>query len=341
MMALRDRFGCSNPAGKFALALLGPACLFGLGGCTALQVKLGMKVYLAQTPAASIDVRLPKGPAIAPGQKSPLVVAVTEPDGKVLLTEGQGAGKVMWKDLQVAATVVSVNKKGIIALRHDPRASDGKVGHVVVTVPSHPDLRAELDIPFRYDIAYSSNFSGLPGSPGFDGSNGISGTSGSSGSIDPNNPSPGGDGGDGTDGSNGDDGGAGGNAPPVDVRVTVQPGDHPLLQASVSALGKTRFYLIDPQGGSLTVHADGGPGGTGGRGGRGGSGGAGGIGTPSGNSGRSGLDGHDGSNGPAGRGGKITVTYDSAVAPYLDKIRLSYCNGPPPVFDKEPVPQLW
>jgi hypothetical protein len=341
MIALGHCFRRSNSAGKIAVLLLGPACLFGLGGCTALQVKLGMKVYLAQTPAASIDVRLPKGPAIAPGQKSPLVVAVTEPDGKVLLTEGQGGGKVMWKDLQLAATVVTVNKKGIIALRHDPRASDGKVGHVVITVPSHPDLRAELDIPFRYDIAYSSNFSGAPGSPGFDGSNGISGTSGSSGSLDPNNPSPGGDGGDGTDGSNGDDGGAGGNAPPVDVRVTLQPGDPPLLQASVSALGKTRFYLIDPQGGSLTVHADGGPGGTGGRGGRGGQGGAGGIGTPDGNSGRSGLDGHDGSNGPEGRGAKITVTYDPQAQPFISTIHLSYRNGPAPSFNQVPVAPLW
>lgn len=328
------------PAKAWATAL-GLACLFALNGCTALQVKLGMKVYLAQTPVSSMEVRLPKGPAIAPGQKAPLVVAVTEPDGKVLLTEGQGGGKVMWKDLQVTATIVSVNNKGVVSLRHDPRVSDGKVGHVIVTAPSHPDLRTELDIPFRYDIDYVSNFSGAAGSSGFNGTDGISGTSGSSGSIDPNNPSPGGNGSDGTDGSNGDDGGPGGNAQPVDVRVTVQPGSHPLLQASVSAQGKTRLYLVDPQGGTLTVKADGGPGGSGGRGGRGGQGGAGGSGTPDGSSGRSGMDGHDGFNGPEGKGGLITVTYDPEVQPYLSKIHLSYSNGPAPIFSQKQVAPLW
>jgi hypothetical protein len=43
-------------------------------------------------PIASIQASLPKGPGIAPGEKSPLVVVVTEPDGKVLVTEGQGQG---------------------------------------------------------------------------------------------------------------------------------------------------------------------------------------------------------------------------------------------------------
>ena len=75
-------------------AFLGMASLLALGGCTSVKVKLGMKVYLAKTPIASIQASLPKGPAIAPGEKSPLVVVVTGPDGKVLQTEGQGKGKV-------------------------------------------------------------------------------------------------------------------------------------------------------------------------------------------------------------------------------------------------------
>jgi hypothetical protein len=306
-----------------------------------MQVKLGMKVYLAQTPVSSIEVRLPKGPAIAPGQKSPLVVAVTESNGTVLLTEGQGGGKVMWKDLQVTATVVSVNKKGVVSLSRDPRVSDGKVGQVTVTVPSHPDAHAEFEIPFRYDISFLSNFSGAQGSSGFNGTDGTSGIIGSPGSFDPNNPSPGGNGTDGTDGSNGQDGGAGGDAPPVSVLVTVQPGSHPLLQASVTALGKQKFFLVDPQGGSLTVKADGGTGGSGGKGGRGGQGGMGGVGTPNGNSGRNGSDGRDGSDGPEGRGGKITVTYDPQVQPFLGTLHFSYHNGPPPVLNKESVPPLW
>ncbi len=254
-------------------ACLSLAFLLALSGCTAMKVKLGMKAYLAQTPVSSIEASLPQGPGIAPGQKSPLVVTVTEPDGKVLRTEGKGGGKVMWKDLSVTATVVTVNQKGLISLSKDPRVSDGKTGHVAITVPTHPDVHADLDIPFRYDVAFVSNFSGSPGSSGMSGADGMNGTSGSNGSTDPNNPSPGGDGTNGTNGSDGGDGGPGGNAPAVQVRMTLKPGSHPLLQASVSAAGHTRLYLVDPQGGSLTVKADGGPGGSGGRGGRGGQGG--------------------------------------------------------------------
>jgi len=62
-----------------------------------MKVHLGMKVYLAKTPVASIAVNLPNGPGIAPGEKSALVVVVTETDGKTIQTEGAGKGKVMWK----------------------------------------------------------------------------------------------------------------------------------------------------------------------------------------------------------------------------------------------------
>jgi hypothetical protein len=272
-------------------ACLAVASLLALSGCTAVKVKLGMRVYLAKTEVSSMQASLPKGPAIAPGGKSPLVVQFTQPDGKILMTEGQAKGKVLWSDLMVTPTVVTANKKGVVTLVHDPRVSDGKTAHVTITVPSHPDLHADLDIPITYDYNFVSNFSGAPGSDGMTGSDGMAGSSGSMGSTDPNNPSAGGDGGNGTDGSNGGDGGNGGNAPPVQIRVALRPGAHPLLQAAVSAAGKQRLYLVDPQGGALTVKADGGPGGSGGRGGRGGAGGSGAIGTPNGNSGMAGSDG--------------------------------------------------
>lgn len=248
----------------------------------------------------------------------------------------------------MTASVVTVNKKGTISLAKDPRVSDGKTGHVTITVPSHPDLRADLDIPFRYDIAFKADFSGVKGTDGMngmDGMDGMDGSSGSMGSTDPNNPSAGGNGGNGTDGSSGGDGGAGGDAPPVQIRVAFQAptafsGGHPLIQVSVAAHGK-KFYLIDPQGGSLTVHADGGAGGSGGRGGRGGRGGSGGIGSPNGMDGISGQDGVSGNDGSAGSGGLITVTYDPEVGQYMNVIHLSSWNGPKPVFQEEPVAALW
>jgi len=107
-----------------------PVCMtlvsaLALSGCAAVQVKLGMKVYLAKTPVASIEASQPKGPGIAPGQKSPLVVVVTEPDGKVLQTEGAGHGKVLWKDLKVTASVVTANQKGVLSLAKDPESATG------------------------------------------------------------------------------------------------------------------------------------------------------------------------------------------------------------------------
>ena len=137
--------------------------MLALSGCTPIKVRLGMKVYLDKTPVTSIAASLPNGSGIAPGEKSPLVVVLTEPDGKVLQTEGAGHGKVLWKDLTVTPSVVTANQKGIVSLPHDPRKSEGKLGHVSITVPSHPDLRAELDIAVRYNYAFTSNFSGSSG----------------------------------------------------------------------------------------------------------------------------------------------------------------------------------
>src|SRR5579864_4923085 len=91
-------------------ASLAAALLLALNGCAAVKVKLGMRVYLEKTPVASITVSLPNGPGVAPGEKSPLVVTVTQPDGKVLQTEGKGGGKVLWQDLQVTASLVTANK---------------------------------------------------------------------------------------------------------------------------------------------------------------------------------------------------------------------------------------
>jgi hypothetical protein len=324
-----------------AATLFTIAAIVALSGCSAVKVKLGMRVDLAKTPVNSMQVSLPNGPAIAPGEKSPLVVQFTQPDGKVLLTEGAGKGKVMWKDLTVTPTVVTADQKGNITLAHDPRKSDGKTAHVAITAPSHPDLHSDLDIPITYDYNFVSNFSGAPGSDGSNGQDGVSGSSGSMGSTDPNNPSPGGDGGNGTDGSNGGDGGPGGDAPNVQVRVTLRASATPLLQATVTAAGKTRHYLIDPKGGALNVIADGGPGGSGGRGGRGGAGGSGGSGTPSGTSGQSGSDGRNGFDGSPGRAGAIAVTYDPSVKPYLSALRLENKGGPAPTFTESPVAPLW
>jgi hypothetical protein len=324
------------------------ACLvatfsFWLSGCAAIQVHiLKSKVYLNTVPATTMVLSLPKGPGIAPGDKLPLVVTFTTPDGKVFTTEGAGHGKILWQDLKVSATVAGVSDKGVLSLPSDPRLSDGKLPHVTVTAPSHPDLKAELDVPLRYDRSFAVSFEGSTGFDGANGSDGIDGSSGMMGSIDPNNPQPGGNGSDGTNGSDGANGEDGSDGPPVLVRVTLRQGSQsPLLQIAVLAERKLTLFLVDPQGGSLTVQSLGGDGGQGGKGGRGGRGGSGGIGIPDGQSGSDGLDGSNGISGSPGRGGLITVIYDPKAGPFLTAIDLPRANGPAPVLREEPVGPLW
>jgi hypothetical protein len=324
---------------------LGLASLVALSGCFRIQVKLKLRVSLAKLPVASMEVSQYKHPGIGPGEKSSLVATFTQPDGTELVTAGKGKGKIPWQELTVSPSVVTVNKKGVLTLDRDPRVSDGKTGHVVITVPGHPDLHAEFDIPLRYNYPFASNYAGSNGTNGLDGMDGRDGSSGGAGSMDPDNPSAGGNGGDGTSGADGGNGGDGGGGPPVQVQVALQSGSHPLLQLGVTVAGhKERFYLVDPQGGSLTVTSAGGAGGRAGKGGRagiGGPGGTGGMGLPNGSRGIDGSSGSDGHAGSDGRGGNITVTYDPQVKPYLSAIHLSNPGGPAPVFKEAAVAPLW
>ena len=67
---------------------VGLAAVAGLTGCTAIRVKLGMRVHLDKLSVTTIEASLPMGPAIVPGTTSPLVVTFTDASGKVWVTEG-------------------------------------------------------------------------------------------------------------------------------------------------------------------------------------------------------------------------------------------------------------
>src|SRR6266700_5012092 len=88
---------------------LAVASLLALSGCAAVQVRMGRKAYIDKIPMASMTASLPKGPGIAPGEKSPLEATFTAPDGTVWKTEGEGHGKILWKDLTVTASLVTAN----------------------------------------------------------------------------------------------------------------------------------------------------------------------------------------------------------------------------------------
>ncbi len=162
-------------------------------------------------------------------------------------------------------------------------------------------------------------------------------------------PGPQGPGGRGGDGGNGGDGSNGGNGAPgaaVHIWLRLESASGPLLQAKVSGGGHDLYYLIDPNGGTLKVTADGGAGGAGGSGGRGGRGGSGGSGNPSGLSGLDGRPGFDGRAGDPGAAGTITVSVDPTAQPYEHLLVLSNHSGsgqagPAPAIVIEPVPPLW
>jgi len=149
----------------------------GMTGCTAVRVKLGARVHIDKLPVTTIEASLLNGPAIRPGQNSPMVVTFTDATGKVWVTEGAGQGKILWSDLTVSASVVTVNKKGVLSLPHDPRKSDGKTGQVEISVPSHPELHASLTVPVSYSFPFAASFSGASGMSGTNGTDGSDGMS--------------------------------------------------------------------------------------------------------------------------------------------------------------------
>lgn len=316
----------------------------GLSGCSILRPHPSLRVPLATLQLSNMQVTMPKGNTLAPGKKSPLVVSFTDATGKTLSTAGQGHGTIPWSALNVSATVVQINQSGVVKMPETPSQSDGNTGVVTIAVPGKPDLTAQVQVFPRYDIAYRAHYSGADGLSGNDGVNGIDGTDGMNGSMDPNNPTAGSNGTDGTDGTPGGNGSDGNDGPPVLIRVAKWPGSRPLLEVSVQpSMGLEKWFLLDPNGGSITVTSDGGSGGSagrGGRGGKGGSGGIGGFGQPNGLSGRDGLNGTDGMRGSDGAPGQITMIYDPAVAPYIHAMHLSSFFHPP-VLLEQPVKPLW
>jgi hypothetical protein len=292
--------------------------------------------------------------ALAPGHSARLVIVATTTDGRRLVTAGAGHGNVLFDSFKYTPSIVQLNKSGGVSMPADPRASEGQTAHLRITPIGQPDVVADLEIPVRYDVAYQANFSGANGFPGGDGlpgTDGMSGTDGSLPVVDPatgigGTPGPGGngsDGGNGTDGSNGGDGSPGG-AVHLWMRLTADKA--PLLQIKVTGNGHEFLYLVDPNGGSLKVLANGGSGGRPGSGGRGGRGGTGGIGFPSGLSGSDGRPGFDGHPGNDGAAGSIIVSVEPAAQTYLSSLHLSNVDGSgrsgtAPKILVESVPVLW
>ena len=328
-------------------------------GCSALAVRLGLRVRLDTVPVTSASASLvstrdgSKVTALGPGQSARLVIVATTAAGKQFVTVGAGRGKVAFDNYSIEASIVQVSKRGKVSLSSDPRVSDGKVGHLRISPTAHPDVVTELDVSPRYDLPFVADFSGTSGSDGSDGLDGLDGMSGSDGApgtVDPTtgavgSPGPGGagtNGGNGGDGSNGQDGSPGED---VHAWIRLEPGPKPLLQIKVSGTSRRQaLYLVDPNGGSLRIVSNGGSGGRGGHGGRGGRGGSGGNGSPTGTSGIDGSPGSDGMSGSDGLAGAIVLSVDPDARQYMKCISWSNRGRAGMGAERttiEPVAALW
>jgi len=317
-----------------------------LTGCGSVGVALGTRTRLEKLPVTAVTATLSPQPSLSPGKSGRLIIVASAADGKTWTTVGAGHGTVLFDSFRLESTVVKVNSSGVVALPADPRVSSGKSARVHITVVGHPDVQADLDVPVKYNVAFAGHFPGASGNDGFSGTDGMSGLDGTPGSMDPSNPQAGGSGGNGSNGADGSGGGDGFPGQTVHVWVTMQPGSGNLIQ--VRAQGNSNredYFLVDPDGGSLSIDANGGEGGRGGKGGKGGRGGSGGFGSPNGLSGSAGFDGTDGPPGSEGPPGKIIVAIDPAADAYRDRLHFSTHGrgrpGPLAEFHTESVSPLW
>lgn len=317
-----------------------------LAGCGSIGVALGTRVRLAQLPVTTVSASLYPQPALSPGKCGQLIIVAAAADGRKWTTVGPGHGTVLFDSFLFNATVAQVSSSGVVSMPSDPRLSEGKEALVHIIVVGHPEVATDLNVPLRYDTAFAADFSGKPGLDGIDGIDGLPGLDGASGSIDPSSPSEGGHGSDGSNGSDGTNGSDGQPGESVHLWIALEPGSRGFLQVRAASATREQLFLIDPNGGSLSVNTSGGPGGRAGRGGKGGRGGSGGGGFPRGAAGNYGMDGHEGIPGSDGVPGKILVSIDPAARQYLDRFHLSNrygsgTTGATPIVRTEPVPPIW
>jgi hypothetical protein len=254
----------------------------------------------AKPDVVALDLVGPEAGGICPGEVHRLEIAEVDARGRERRIRPNARG-----DLQFDWELGEVSDKGDLTGPTDPRAAWGSSGVLTVSSASDPDLRAQLEIPLRYDCTVTVQAHGRDGYPGEQGPNGI-----------PANPR-------GTDGQRGHPGDAGGDAPELHLRATIVPeprtGEE-VLQVEIEVLGEDelRYAAIHPGTGELVLSALGGRGGQGGRGGDGGD--------SDGATGGSGAEG--GAGGIGGRGGVVRVFVDSSAVGRVRNIIVENVGGP-------------
>ncbi|MGZ3459939.1 MAG: hypothetical protein ACXU86_15710, partial [Archangium sp.] len=314
-------------------AVLPLALLWLAPGCETFQTALGMKQDLRGKPIQHLEAEVRGGSALCPGAHKPLVVTAILDDGTRLVSEGAGGGKLLWDSFRLQPVgALTVSPQGELFLDKDPQRHTA--GPLAVRVEALGASRAtvvEVPLSARYDCAFVADFSGKPGHPGANGQNGSLGLDGhdipDASMSSARRGISGGYGGPGANGSVGETGQGGDN---VEVEVSLAgSAEHPLLQVLTRGVssGRSERFLVEPQGGSLTIRTHGGTGGAGGRGGIGGSGGQGGDGLPPGNGGNGGAGGSGGNGGDGGPGGHILVRLTPEARAYQQVLRFENRGG--------------
>lgn len=287
----------SGKATKTGLSLV--ALLLGGTGCTGIQKALGLKQDLEKEQVQSIAVRV-NASALCPGDEAKLIVDVLLKDGRTLVSDGAGGGKVTWDSFRVRGEGLKVKDDGAIALDDDPRNVLTSPPNLSVGLTHHKGIASRLDVPLRFDCQYEVDLSGEDGEDGDDGEDGASAAQGTSAES----------------GTGGTSGTSATDAKDAVVKVALfkAPDGREFLQVQVSETSTSdeHHFLIDKRG-SVLIKARGGSGGDGGDGGAGGE--------PSGHGGIA------GSGGDGGRGGTLTAIIDEDARPWADRIRFEVQGG--------------
>jgi hypothetical protein len=256
----------------------------------------------------SISIRQKEIPNMALGQEIEIGIIANTAKGKELKTPGflePGTFKtVEWEQftIQVEGGTFANGKVTVSSNPSDVKNHEVKIRASTI---KNPEIKSELVLKLDYKAAQVADFSGAPGKTGQMGQSGVRGNNGSGSS----NCSAG------TNGGQGGNGGNGGTGQDIEAFVKMKFDDvlkKEMLQLLVKSktTGKEQLYIVNPDGGKITVSADGGIGGSGGQGGYGGPGG-------SDTYKKVGANGGDGGNGGqggiGGNGGMITAYIDPSA----------------------------
>jgi hypothetical protein len=256
----------------------------------------------------SISIQQKETPNIALGQEIEIGIVAKNAKDKEFKTPGfldPGTFKtVQWDQFKIEVEGGTF-ADGKVTVNSNPASIKNHEVKIKASTIKNAEIKSELVLKLNYKGNVVADFSGTPGKQGQMGQSGIRGNNGSGSS----NCSAG------TNGGQGGNGGNGGTGQDIEAFVKMKFDEvlkKDMLQVLVKSktTGKEQVYIVDPDGGKITVSADGGKGGAGGSGGYGGPGGS----DTYKKVGANGGDGGNGGNGGiGGNGGTITAYIDPSA----------------------------